>query len=111
MSVHTARVARVTGATLLGTLMARSGQGWGGTGGGTTTADWRSNTLALSADSDPTKGLVFTTMTHDTPGHASAFAKSGGYVYLFGTPNGRHGDIFLARVSGPRLLDKETYQH
>lgn len=167
------------------------GRSWGGAGGGPPTADWRGNTLALSADADPARGLVFTTMIHDKPGHAgefiparkddseltiiptagvtvgarhyvhfmsvhqwgapglwqtnlaglaysddngrtwtrpakpvwkntaqwndpfqqAAFAKSDGYVYLFGTPNGRRGDIFLARVYGLRLLDKESYQY
>jgi len=167
------------------------GHGWGGTGGGPPSADWRSNTLALSDDADPSRGLLFTAMTHDRAGHAAeflpsrkdavettviptagvsigarnyvysmsvrrwgrpgdwqtnragvaysddngktwakpldptwentarhddpfqqgAFAKEGGYVYLFGTPNGRHGDVSLARVSGPRLLDKSAYQY
>ena len=167
------------------------GRGWGGAGAGPGAADWRSNTLALSADEDPSKGLVFTTMIHDKPGHAGEFvpsrkddveltviptagaavgarhyvyymsvhhwgapglwqtnlagltysddggwtwtrpaqpvwqntpqwtdpfqqvaaAKSEGYVYLFGTSNGRRGDISLARVYGPRLLDKAAYQY
>jgi len=167
------------------------GRGWGGAGGGPPTADWRSNTLALSTDADPAKGLVFTTMIQDKPGHAgeliasrkdgteltviptagvtvgsrhyihfmsvqwwgppgvwhtncgglaysddagktwikaakpvwkntaqwddhfqqAAFAKSGGYVYLFGTPNGRRGSVSLARVFPRRLLDKEAYQY
>ena len=167
------------------------GRGWGGAGAGPPDADWRSNTLALSDDADPAKGLVFTTMTQDKPGHAgeliaarkdgaeltviptagvavgarqyvhfmsvhrwgepggwhtnfaglaysddegrtwtraaeavwkntpvwddhfqqAAFAKSGGYVYLFGTPNGRLGSVYLARVFYLRLLDKGAYQY
>ncbi|MGI4788763.1 MAG: DUF4185 domain-containing protein [Janthinobacterium lividum] len=167
------------------------GRKWGGAGAGPMSADWRSNTLALSDDTDPTAGLSFTTMIQDKPGHAGdliparrdsdehtviptagiavgtrsylyfmsvrqwgapnfwrtnlaglaysddngktwvrsekavwknspqwddpfqqgAFAKSGGFVYLFGTPNGRQGDIFLARVPQAKVLEKAAYQY
>lgn len=167
------------------------GLGWGGDGGGPGNADWRSNVLALSHDDDPARGLVFTTMIQDTPGHAqeviasrkdgdevtsiptggitvgarhylafmsvhhwglpgqwqtnfaglaysddqgktwtkdakaiwkntaawddpfqqTALTKSDGYVYLFGTPNGRRGSVCLARVPQQHLLDKSAYQY
>lgn len=167
------------------------GRHWGGAGAGPSTADWRSNVLALSQDTDPAQGLVFTTMIQDRPGHAgeliparrdeiehtviptagvavgrrqylhymsvrhwgqpgvwqtneaglaysddnghtwiradkplwkntvagddpfqqAAFVKHGDWIYLFGTPNGRRGSIYLARVSEARLLDQDAYQY
>lgn len=40
-----------------------------------------------------------------------AFVRSGGYAYLFGTPNGRLGDGYLARVPETRVLDLAGYQY
>ncbi|MFE3191493.1 DUF4185 domain-containing protein [Nocardia sp. NPDC059240] len=34
-----------------------------------------------------------------------------GYVYMFGTPNGRFGTIGLARVSADQVLNKSAYQY
>ncbi len=168
------------------------GQGWGGNGAGPRNADWRSNVLARSSDSNLADGLTFSTMIMDVPGHAkellaskkinndeetviptagvavgtrhyihymsvhhwgaagmwytnyagiaysddggqnwvkdpyarwinnsawshnfqmAAFAKSGGYVYMFGTPNGRLGDVYLARVPENSLLTKSAYRY
>jgi hypothetical protein len=41
----------------------------------------------------------------------AAFVKDGGHVYMFGTPNGRLGDAYLARVPENNLLDKTAYQY
>ncbi len=46
------------------------GQGWGGFGAGPGNADWRSNVIAKSTDTNLTDGLTFSTMIQDTPGHA-----------------------------------------
>lgn len=35
----------------------------------------------------------------------------GEYVYVFGTPNGRFGDAYLARVPADRLLDSTAYEY
>ncbi|WP_318533264.1 DUF4185 domain-containing protein [Actinoalloteichus fjordicus] len=40
-----------------------------------------------------------------------AFAADGDTVYLFGTPQGRFGDVVLARVATDRLLDPASYQY
>jgi hypothetical protein len=40
-----------------------------------------------------------------------AFARKDGFVYVFGTPNGRFGDAHLARVPEQRLLDKLAYEY
>ncbi|WP_084469473.1 DUF4185 domain-containing protein [Jiangella gansuensis] len=41
----------------------------------------------------------------------AAFARHGGHVYLFGTPNGRFGDAHLARVPAGKVLDKDAYRY
>lgn len=155
--------------------------------------DWRSNTLAISSDSNLADGLAFDTMIQDTPGHAkeilpskkidfdeitviptagvtvgnrhyihymsvyhwgdpgawqtnysgiaysdnngatwtkhptarwnnnrttwdnkfqmAAMMKDGGFVYMYTTPNGRFGDVYLARVSENSLLDINAYRY
>ncbi len=40
-----------------------------------------------------------------------AFAKKDGYVYLFGTPNGRFGNAQVARVPESRVLDVPAYEY
>src|SRR6185312_1212365 len=51
------------------------------------------------------------------PGHwitnysGVAYARHHGYVYAFGTPNGRFGDAHLARVPEDQLLDNSAYEY
>jgi hypothetical protein len=40
-----------------------------------------------------------------------AFAREGDHVYLFGTPSGRFGDAYLARVAPADLLDAGAYEY
>ncbi|HXT43449.1 MAG TPA: DUF4185 domain-containing protein [Pseudonocardiaceae bacterium] len=40
-----------------------------------------------------------------------AYARHHGYVYAFGTPNGRFGDAHLARVPEDQLLDNSAYEY
>ncbi|WP_349497484.1 DUF4185 domain-containing protein [Crossiella sp. CA-258035] len=40
-----------------------------------------------------------------------AFVKDGGYVYLFGTPQGRFGAAHLARVPEQRILELGAYEY
>ncbi|MDQ3762086.1 MAG: DUF4185 domain-containing protein [Actinomycetota bacterium] len=40
-----------------------------------------------------------------------AYARGRGFVYAFGTPNGRFGDAHVARVPERRLLDKSAYEY
>ncbi|MBV9029021.1 MAG: DUF4185 domain-containing protein [Pseudonocardiales bacterium] len=40
-----------------------------------------------------------------------AYARRDGFVYAFGTPNGRFGDAHLARVPEQRLLDESAYEY
>ena len=41
----------------------------------------------------------------------AAFARSDGYVYVFGTPSGRGGDVRLARVPENELLVPDAYRY
>jgi hypothetical protein len=40
-----------------------------------------------------------------------AYAQRDGFVYAFGTPNGRFGDAHVARVPEQRLLDYSAYEY
>jgi D-arabinan endo alpha-(1,5)-arabinofuranosidase len=40
-----------------------------------------------------------------------AYARRDGFVYAFGTPNGRFGDAHVARVLEQRLLDTSAYEY
>ncbi|GAA4535738.1 DUF4185 domain-containing protein [Nonomuraea ferruginea] len=52
----------------------------------------------------------------DNPGGAdhfqmAAFVRRDGHVYMFGTPNGRQGAAYLARVPEASVLTKSAYQY
>lgn len=169
------------------------GQGWGGNGAGPGDADWRSNVLAISQDTNLADGLTFSTMIQDTAGHAkellaskkirfdeetviptagvtvgsrhyihymsvnhwgapgkwytnysgiaysddngqnwtkhptakwmnntaawdnkfqmAAFVKDSGFVYMYATPNGRFGNVYLARVPENAILNIGDYRY
>jgi hypothetical protein len=41
----------------------------------------------------------------------AAMVRHGGHVYMYGTPNGRFGDVHLARVPESRLLEPGEYRY
>ncbi|MBN8471531.1 DUF4185 domain-containing protein [Corallococcus exiguus] len=45
------------------------------------------------------------------PFQMGAFVKNGGFVYLYATPNGRFGNVHLARVPEGALLDINAYRY
>ena len=51
------------------------------------------------------------TSTGNHPFQMAAFAKRDGYVYLFGTPNGRFGGAHVARVAEASILTKAAYEY
>jgi hypothetical protein len=51
------------------------------------------------------------TTTWDNKFQMAAFVKNGGFVYMYTTPNGRFGDIHLARVPENSLLDINAYRY
>lgn len=48
---------------------------------------------------------------YSDPFQMTAFAEHGGYVYRFGTPNGRAGNAYLSRVPPGSILDPAAYQY
>lgn len=40
-----------------------------------------------------------------------AFERHDGFVYMFGTPNGRNGAVRVARVPEKNMLDKQSYRY
>jgi hypothetical protein len=51
------------------------------------------------------------TPTSDDKFQMIAYARRDGFVYAFGTPNGRIGDVYVARVPEQRLLDISAYEY
>ncbi|MFT3680521.1 MAG: DUF4185 domain-containing protein [Ferruginibacter sp.] len=41
----------------------------------------------------------------------TSYLKKDGYLYMFGTPAGRYGNIFLSRVEEDKILDKASYSY
>ncbi|WBB62896.1 DUF4185 domain-containing protein [Streptomyces sp. WMMC500] len=41
----------------------------------------------------------------------AAMVREDGHVYLYGTPNGRYGDVHLARVPEHRVLEPKAYRY
>jgi hypothetical protein len=40
-----------------------------------------------------------------------SYLKKDGKVYMFGTPSGRYGNVFLSRVNEANMLDKASYEY
>jgi hypothetical protein len=55
--------------------------------------------------------LRLNTPTSDDKFQMIAFAQRDGYVYAFGTPNGRFGNAYVARVPEKQLLNPLAYQY
>ncbi|MQA17278.1 MAG: DUF4185 domain-containing protein [Pseudonocardiaceae bacterium] len=51
------------------------------------------------------------TPSFDDPFQMVSYVRHDGYVYVFGTPNGRFGDARLARVPANGLLDRAAYEY
>ncbi|HEY6423591.1 MAG TPA: DUF4185 domain-containing protein [Pseudonocardiaceae bacterium] len=51
------------------------------------------------------------TPAHDEKFQMTAYARRDGYIYAFGTPNGRFGNAHVARVPEKQLLDKSSYEY
>ncbi|ADO69827.1 DUF4185 domain-containing protein [Stigmatella aurantiaca] len=49
--------------------------------------------------------------TFSNPFQMAAFVKNGGFVYMYATPNGRFGNVFLARVPEGALLNINDYRY
>ncbi|MGH3698167.1 MAG: DUF4185 domain-containing protein [Pseudonocardiaceae bacterium] len=72
--------------------------------------------IAYSDDGGQTWVTAPSTCRPNTPGvdekfQMIAYARRDGVVYAFGTPPGRFGDAYLARVPEQRLLDTSAYEY
>ncbi|MGB6179786.1 MAG: DUF4185 domain-containing protein [Rhodococcus sp. (in: high G+C Gram-positive bacteria)] len=85
---------------------------WGELGG-----SWTSNYsgIAFSDDNGATwtkdRGAVWVNSDSGTNFQTPALAREGGYVYMYGTPNGRVGGVYVARVPEDRVLDKGAWEY
>lgn len=74
------------------------------------------NGVAYSDDNGQTWKEVASTRRENTAAldgkfQMIAYARGDGFVYAFGTPNGRFGDAYVARVSEHQLLDNSAYEY
>jgi catechol 2,3-dioxygenase-like lactoylglutathione lyase family enzyme len=74
------------------------------------------NGIAYSDDGGQTWTDVPGTRRPNTPAlddkfQMIAYARRDGFVYAFGTPNGRFGNAYLARVPEQRILDLSAYEY
>jgi hypothetical protein len=87
---------------------------WGAPG------QWTTNysAIAYSEDNGETWTVAPQTVRYNTPGSGNqnfqqmAFVRPGdGYVYAYGTPNGRLGSAYVARVPERDILDLSKYEY
>lgn len=61
------------------------------------------------------RGVSWTKLYWRWPGNTRfgqvAFARDGGYVYLFGIPGGRNGGVSLARVPETEMIQRASYRY
>lgn len=71
--------------------------------------------IAYSDDGGENWTVSDTTWQNDAEGgnnfQMQAWVRKGSYVYVYGTPNGRQGDVRVARVSASKLLDKSSFRY
>ncbi|MFC9893496.1 DUF4185 domain-containing protein [Nocardia sp. NPDC127579] len=71
--------------------------------------------LAVSGDNGETWMELPATRRPNEGGHRNfqmnAFLKSGGFVYVYGTPDGRNNAAFVARVPEPAMGDLGAYEY
>jgi hypothetical protein len=85
---------------------------------GSTAGVWQTSYagLAQSADDGQTWTALPSAQWPNNPAHTDDFQQAalvskGGYVYLFGTPNGRFGNAYLARVPASSVATAGDYQY
>jgi hypothetical protein len=84
---------------------------WGAPG------QWDTNYARIAYSDD--NGVTWTTTGTPTWNNPSgtnrfqqqAFVRNGGYVYVYGTPSGRSGSLYLARVPEAQMLTQSAYQY
>ncbi|GAA2335763.1 DUF4185 domain-containing protein [Dactylosporangium salmoneum] len=78
---------------------------------------WDTNYARIAySDDNGTTWSTAGTPTWNNPGlndhfQMQAFARNGGYVYVYGTPSGRLGSAYVARVPEAQMLTQSAYQY
>ncbi len=79
---------------------------------------WTTNHSAIAYSDDDGQNWVTAPGTRrpntagfDDPFQMVSYVRRDGYVYMFGTPNGRFGDARVARVAPTALLDRAAYEY
>jgi hypothetical protein len=78
---------------------------------------WDTNYAQIAySDDNGTTWSTAGTPTWNNPGFTDrfqqqAFARNGGYVYIYGTPSGRNGSAYVARVPEAQMLTQPAYQY
>jgi hypothetical protein len=78
---------------------------------------WQTNYSGIASSTDGGRTWTKSSATWPNNGEysdhfqMSAFAAYGGYVYKFGTPNGRGGNAYLSRVAPGSILQPQAYQY
>ncbi|MFG1948487.1 DUF4185 domain-containing protein [Nonomuraea sp. NPDC048826] len=77
---------------------------------------WDTNHSSIAYSDDNGQNWVTGGPRWDNPGgdnhfQMAAFVRRDGHVYMFGTPNGRNGSAYLARVPESQVLTKSAYQY
>ena len=84
----------------------------------TTPGEWITNYSGIAYSDDGGQNWKDVPGTHrpntsalDDKFQMIAYARRDGFVYAFGTPNGRFGDAYVARVPEQRVLDNSAYEY
>lgn len=78
---------------------------------------WDTNYAAIAYSDDngqnwtTTGGPRWDNPSGNDPFQMAAMVRKAGYVYLYGTPNGRNGAAHVARVPEQQVLDKSAYRY
>jgi hypothetical protein len=78
---------------------------------------WDTNYAKIAySDDNGTTWSTAGTPTWNNPGFTDhfqqqAFARNGGYVYIYGTPSGRNGSAYVARAPEAQMLTQSAYQY
>jgi Domain of unknown function (DUF4185) len=77
---------------------------------------WSTNHSSIAYSDDNGQNWVTGGPRWDNPGgndhfQMAAFVRRDGFVYMYGTPNGRNGAAYLARVPEASVLTKSAYQY
>lgn len=74
---------------------------------------WDTNFSEIAYSEDEGENWIKSGVSWDAESNfaQAAFVKEDGYVYIYGTPSGRFGNLYIARVEEEAILDKHLYEY